>query len=135
MSKKNEMSDAEMGQNSSDEANWEARAMQENEPARPDGSGAFRDHTTDDDGAPISAWLREFFGRPEVQRFMQDTKQSAEKAGIDMNKVQDVAQDAKKSAQGWLEKLESQAREKPLQTLAMVFGAGLLLSRVGRGRR
>jgi hypothetical protein len=111
-----------------------ARAAQMNEPARPDGSGAFRDHTADDD-APLSAWLREFFARPQVQEFMQNTKQSAEKAGIDMDKVQDAAQTAKHSAQGWLEKLEAQAREKPLQTLAMVFGAGLLLSRLGRGRR
>jgi hypothetical protein len=110
-----------------------AREAQMNESARPDGSGAFRDHTSDD--VPLSAWLREFFARPEVQKIMDNTRQSAEKAGIDMNKVQDVAQTAKSSARGWLEKLESQARKKPLQTLAMVFGAGFLLSRMGRGRR
>jgi hypothetical protein len=109
------------------------RELRANEPARPDGSGAFQDAKGED--APISAWLREFFGRPEIQRFMQDTKETAEKAGVDMNRVSEVAGSAKESAQGWLERLETQAREKPLQTLAMVFGAGFLLSRVGRSRR
>jgi hypothetical protein len=109
------------------------REMRANEPARPDGSGAFQDDKSED--APISTWLREFFGRPEIQRFMQDTKNTAEKAGVDVNRVSEVAGNAKDSAQGWLERLETQAREKPLQTLAMVFGVGLLLSRVGRSRR
>ena len=109
------------------------REMRANEPARPDGSGAFQDDKSSD--APVSAWLREFFGRPEIQRFMQDTKQTAEKAGVDVNRVSEVAGSAKESAQGWLAQLESQARTKPLQTLAMVFGAGFLLSRVGRSRR
>lgn len=112
------------------EAELETRAMNANEPARPDGSGAFQDHATDD--APISAWLREFFSRPQVQQFMEDTRSTAAKAGVDVDKVQEVAGSATKSAQGWLERLENQAREKPLQTLAMVFGAGFLLSRIGR---
>jgi hypothetical protein len=103
-----------------------------NEPARPDGSGAFRDHKDED--APIAAWLREFFARPQVQQFMEGTRSSAERAGVNVEKVQEVAGSAKDTAQGWLAKLEEQAREKPLQTLALVFGAGFLLSRIGRGR-
>ncbi len=107
-----------------------------NEPARPDGSGAFRDVQSED--APISAWLREFFSRPQVQRFMEDTKgtvkDTAERAGVDVHKVEEVAGSARATAQDWLGKLESQAREKPLQTLVLVFGAGFLLSRLGRGR-
>lgn len=111
-------------------AELEARAANLNEPARPDGSGAFQDHASDD--APISAWLREFFSRPQVQQFMEDTRNSAAKAGVDVDKVQEVAGSATKSAQGWLEQLENQAREKPLQTLVMAFGTGFLLSRIGR---
>jgi hypothetical protein len=119
-------------ENDMDQISQDAREAASNEPARPDGSGAFRDHHEDD--APISAWLREFFSRPQVQRFMEDSKQTAERAGVNVDKVKDVASDAGRSAQGWLEQLENQAREKPLQTLAMVFGAGFLLSRIGRGR-
>lgn len=111
-------------------AELEARAANLNQPARPDGSGAFQDHAADD--APISAWLREFFSRPQVQQFMEDTRSSVAKAGVDVDKVQEVAGSATKSAKGWLEQLENQAREKPLQTLALVFGAGLLFSRIGR---
>ena len=47
----------------------------------------------------------------------------------------EVADAAKRGAVGLLEKLEVQTRAKPLAALAVVFGAGLLVSWIGRGRK
>ena len=82
------------------------------------------------DDTPFSTWLRNFFARPEVQNLIV-----AEKAGIPVDQAAEVADAAKRSATGLLEKLELQTRAKPLATLAVVFGAGLLLSWMGRGRK
>ncbi len=87
------------------------------------------------DDTPFSSWLRNFFARPEVQNLMTDGKQVAEKVGIPVDQAAEVADAAKRSAVGLLEKLEVQTRAKPLATLAVVFGAGLLLSWMGRGRK
>ena len=87
------------------------------------------------DDTPFSTWLRDFFARPEVQNLMMDGKETAQKAGIPIDQAAEVADAAKRSAAGLLEKLELQTRAKPLATLAVVFGAGLLLSWLGRGRK
>lgn len=84
---------------------------------------------------PISSWLRDFFARPEIQNAMFDGKQTAQKVGIPVDQAAEIADAAKRSAEGWLEKLEIQTRAKPLATLALVFGAGLLVSWLGRGRK
>jgi pantoate kinase len=90
---------------------------------------------TSDTQTPISSWLRDFFARPEVQNFMVDGKQTAQKAGIPVEQAAEIADAAKRSAEGWLEKLEIQTKAKPLVALAVVFGAGLLVSWLGRGRK
>ncbi len=84
----------------------------------------------DQQATPISQWLRQLLEQPKLQNLLHQ----AESLGVDKQKIEDIADQAQSEVKGLLQPVVQHVQKKPLESMALIFGAAFLLGRMGRGR-